>query len=81
LSIARFFDQPDNGHRTEVLGVGRVVPRAQMSGATFAAAWCEQLNDPELPARLARYRSAIEGSRAVGRAADVLEKIARESAN
>ena len=55
------FDQPDNGHRTEVLGVGRVVPRAQMSGATFAAALREQLNDPEQPAKLARYRSALEG--------------------
>lgn len=75
------FDQPDNGHRTEVLGVGRVVPRAQMSGATFAAALREQLNDPEQPARLARYRSAIEGSRAVERAADLLEDIARESAH
>jgi rhamnosyltransferase subunit B len=59
------FDQPDNGHRTEVLGVGRVVPRAQMSGATFAAALREQLNDPERrrswPATAARSR----GSRAI----------------
>jgi rhamnosyltransferase subunit B len=75
------FDQPDNGHRTEVLGVGRVVPRTQMSGATFAAALREQLNDPEQPARLARYRAALAGSRAVERAADLLESVARRALN
>ncbi|HVZ36210.1 MAG TPA: nucleotide disphospho-sugar-binding domain-containing protein, partial [Polyangiaceae bacterium] len=73
------FDQPDNGHRTEVLGVGRVVPRKQMTGATFASALREQLKDPEQPARLTRYRAAIDGSRAVERAADLLENVARRA--
>jgi rhamnosyltransferase subunit B len=71
------FDQPDNGHRTEVLGVGRVVSRKCMTGATFAAAIREQLADPEQPAKLSRYRAALEGERAVERAADLLENIAR----
>jgi len=73
------FDQPDNGHRVEVLGAGRVVPRDRMSGATFAAAVCELLGDPEIGSGLSRYRAALAGERAVERAADLLEKVARNT--
>jgi UDP:flavonoid glycosyltransferase YjiC (YdhE family) len=66
------FDQPDNGHRVELLGAGRVVPRDRMSGATFAAAVREQVAEPEQALKLARYRAALQGSRAVERAADLL---------
>jgi UDP:flavonoid glycosyltransferase YjiC (YdhE family) len=64
-----------------MLGAGRVVPRASMSGATFAAALREQLADPEQAPKLSRYRAALEGSRAVERAADLLENVARNSAS
>lgn len=67
------FDQPDNGHRLEVLGVGRVVPRERMSGATFTAAVSELLADVEVSSKLSRYSAALEGSSAVERAADLLE--------
>lgn len=71
------FDQPDNGHRVEVLGAGRVVPRERMSGATFAAAARELLTDPVMGARLSRYREALASSRSVERAADRLQGVAR----
>jgi rhamnosyltransferase subunit B len=74
------FDQPDNGHRVEVLGVGRVVPRERMSGATLAAALREQLADPEQAPKLSGVRAALLGSKAVDAAADLLEKVARTSA-
>jgi len=75
------FDQPDNGHRVELLGAGRVVPRDRMSGATFAAALREQLAEPQQPLKLARYRAALQSSRAVERAADLLEQVARDTLN
>lgn len=69
------FDQPDNGHRVELLGVGRVVPRAELSGSTLAAALRSLLQDAALEASLARCRGAIAASRAVERCADFLETI------
>lgn len=71
------FDQPDNGHRVEVLGVGRVVARDAMSGATFAAALRELLAAQGLGARLARYRAALGAQRGVENAADLLQSVAR----
>jgi UDP:flavonoid glycosyltransferase YjiC (YdhE family) len=73
------FDQPDNGHRVEVLGAGRVVPRDRMSGATFAAAVRELLGDAETASRLSHYRAALASPRAVERAADLLESVARNA--
>jgi len=72
------FDQPDNGHRVELLGAGIVVPRDQMSGGSFAAAIRKLLSDPEIAARLSRYRTAIAPTRAVEQCADLLERIARK---
>jgi UDP:flavonoid glycosyltransferase YjiC (YdhE family) len=69
------FDQPDNGHRVELLGVGRVVPRAELSGSTLAAALRSLLQDAALESSLARCRAAIAASRAVERCADFLETI------
>lgn len=71
------FDQPDNGHRVELLGAGRVVARESMSGATFAAAVRELHADGTLAARLARHREALAQPRGVERAADFLEHVAR----
>jgi len=73
------FDQPDNGHRVEVLGAGRVVSRDCMSGATFATAVRELLGDAELRSRLSGYRAALASPRAIERAADLLESVARNT--
>ena len=73
------FDQPDNGHRVEVLGAGRVVSRDCMSGATFATAVRELLGDVELRSRLSGYRAALASPRAIERAADLLESVARNT--
>lgn len=74
------FDQPDNGHRVEVLGVGRVVPRERMSGATFSAALSELLEDAAVASKLSQYRAALRDTSAVSRAADLLESVARRAA-
>jgi rhamnosyltransferase subunit B len=74
------FDQPDNGHRVELLGAGRVVPRDGMSGATFAAAARELLGDAQTAAKLSSYRAALAAPRAVDHAADLLERVAVRSA-
>jgi UDP:flavonoid glycosyltransferase YjiC (YdhE family) len=71
------FDQPDNGRRVEVLGVGRVVARERMSGATWAAALRELLSKPGNAARLARYRAALASQLGVENAADLLQAVAR----
>lgn len=69
------FDQPDNGHRVEVLGVGRVVPRERMTGATFAAALRELSASPTLGTKLAQYRAALAAQRGVENAADLLQGV------
>lgn len=71
------FDQPDNGHRLELLGAGRVVPRDRMSGSAFAAAARELASDEEMGARLCRYRALLEPPHGVQRAADLLEGVWR----
>lgn len=67
-----------HGHRVEVLGAGRVVPRTELSGETLAGAVRELLADTKLAARLADYRARIATTRAVERCADLLEAVARE---
>lgn len=74
------FDQPDNGHRLEVLGVGRVVPRERLSGATLSAALGALLSDAAIASKLSHYRAALQNASAVERAADLLEKVARGTA-
>ena len=73
------FDQPDNGHRVEVLGAGRVVARETLSGATLSAAVRELVADGEIGARLSSYASALASPRAVERAADLLEDVTRNA--
>ena len=70
------FDQPDNGHRVEVLRAGRVVQRDQMSGPAFAAAVRELLQNAEVKPKLSHYRMAISKDRAVERCANLLEHVA-----
>jgi UDP:flavonoid glycosyltransferase YjiC (YdhE family) len=69
------FDQPDNGHRVEVLGVGGVVPRLELSGARLAQALRALEASPGIEARLEAYRAALVRPRAVERAASLVEKV------
>ncbi|HKO89781.1 MAG TPA: glycosyltransferase [Polyangiaceae bacterium] len=71
------FDQPDNARRVQLLGVGGVVQRAELTGATLAAAIRPLLGDPALQARLAHYRTALAGAKAIERSAELLEHVAR----
>jgi rhamnosyltransferase subunit B len=70
------FDQPDNGHRVELLRAGRVVSRESLSGATLSAAVRELLADVEVGAKLSGYRAALASPRAIERAAELLENVA-----
>ena len=71
------FDQPDNGHRVEVLGTGRVVPRELISGSALATTVRQLLTDPQIGERLACYRAALTPACGVQRAADLLERVTR----
>jgi UDP:flavonoid glycosyltransferase YjiC (YdhE family) len=51
-----------------------------MSGATFATAVRELLAGSAVASQLSHYRAALQGVRAVERAADLLENVARSSA-
>lgn len=73
------FDQPDNGHRVELLGAGRVLPREGLTGATCARAVRELLADPALAARLPHYAAALAHPRAIEAAADVLLRVAQHA--
>jgi rhamnosyltransferase subunit B len=73
------FDQPDNGHRVEVLRAGRVVPRAGLSGGALAAAARELLDNQEVQMKLSQYRRALHGGCGLRRTADHLENVRRES--
>ena len=73
------FDQPDNGHRVELLGAGRVVPRESLSGAVFARAVRELLADRATATRLPYYAAALTRPRAIEDAADFLLGVARST--
>jgi rhamnosyltransferase subunit B len=73
------FDQPDNGHRVEVLRAGRVVARDRLCGATLSAAVRELLTDSEVSSKLSGYRAALASPCAIERAADLLEDVAHNT--
>lgn len=70
------FDQPDNGDRVRLLGVGQVLERAQLTGAALAAAASALLHNPAARLRLQRVRDAVAGDDAIARCADLLEQVA-----
>ena len=72
------FDQPDNGHRVELLGAGRVVPRENLTAAALARAVRELLADRATAARLPHYAAALTRPRAIELAADFLLGVATD---
>jgi rhamnosyltransferase subunit B len=66
------FDQPDNGHRIEQLGVGAVVERSALTGPTLLDAARRLLGDPATLSALAMYAERTRAEDAVARAADII---------
>jgi UDP:flavonoid glycosyltransferase YjiC (YdhE family) len=76
LVVPMSFDQPDNAHRVEQLGVGRVLRPREYVGGRVAAVLGELLVDPRIAARceeVARWCRAANGARV---ACDEIERLA-----
>lgn len=76
LVVPMSFDQPDNAHRVEQLGVGRVLRPGEYVGGRVAAVLGELLGDPRIAARcdeVARWCLAADGARV---ACDEIEAMA-----
>jgi len=63
--------------QTEGLGVGRTIPREELSAVRVRAAVEELHADPAVPERLARVREAMAAAGGARRAADVVEDCLR----
>jgi UDP:flavonoid glycosyltransferase YjiC (YdhE family) len=66
LVVPMSFDQPDNAHRVERLGVGRVLRPREYVGGRVSAVLGELLGDPRIAARceeVARWCPAADGTR------------------
>jgi UDP:flavonoid glycosyltransferase YjiC (YdhE family) len=68
------FDQPDNGDRVSRLGVGHMIPRAQLSVETLSVAAHRLLASRETQARLDALSRQIRVHDGPAAAADVLER-------
>jgi UDP:flavonoid glycosyltransferase YjiC (YdhE family) len=67
------FDQPDNGARCEVLGVGSVLEPARATALTLSRAIHGLLGNAGVARWAAELRGRIEASQGVERLADTLE--------
>ncbi len=68
------FDQPDNGHRIQSLGLGRVIEQAELSGQNLATAARLLLDDPVTLKNLGAVKQLLAHTQAVGRCADGIER-------
>ena len=68
------FDQPDNGDRISRLGVGTVIVRAKLSGATLAGAARSLLQRAEVREALRELSGRVRSTDGVALAADSLER-------
>ncbi len=68
------YDQPDNGHRIEVLKLGRSIAREALSGHALAEAARSLWSSPEVSSALAAAKAAIAGSDSISTCASLIER-------
>jgi UDP:flavonoid glycosyltransferase YjiC (YdhE family) len=68
------FDQPDNGDRISRLGVGAMLPRAELTGQALAQAAARLLGSEQARAVSRELQLRLRASNAIAAAADVLEQ-------
>ena len=69
------YDQPDNGSRIAELGVGAFFAPDRYDQERSVEELARLLGSGEVRATLARLRAALQGTNAISRAADALERI------
>jgi MGT family glycosyltransferase len=73
-----FWDQHDNAQRVHELGLGVRLPTYAWEPAELTGALDRLLGDDVLRERLARIAARLQGVRGTERAADLIERVARE---
>lgn len=68
------FDQPDNGHRIQSLGLGRVIEQTELSGQNLATAARLLLDDPVALKKLGAVQELLAHTQATSRCADGIER-------
>jgi MGT family glycosyltransferase len=71
-------DQPRNARRCAELGVARVIEASERTPAAICAATREVLREPSYKASAERIRDAIASMPGLGRAVELLDRLARE---
>jgi UDP:flavonoid glycosyltransferase YjiC (YdhE family) len=67
------YDQPDNGHRIESMGVGKVIERPLLDGDSLAQAASQLLQSSEVSQRLTECSRKVRESDSIAMLADYLE--------
>jgi MGT family glycosyltransferase len=78
LVLPIFWDQHDNAARVEEAGFGRRLPTYSFADDELPAAIDALLADAELRERLAKISRRLQGAPGTERAADLIERVARE---
>jgi UDP:flavonoid glycosyltransferase YjiC (YdhE family) len=78
LVLPIFWDQHDNAARVEETGFGRRLPTYSFEDAELLEAVDEVLADRPLRERLAAVSSRLQAAPGTERAADLIERVARE---
>lgn len=73
VALPRAHELVVSAQQLERCGVGRPLSRSGLTAHGLAAAVADLLDDPEVPAALARMRDAVRGAGGAARAADLLE--------
>ena len=69
------FDQFDNAHRFQKLGLARWLPRRRLSGSTLAREVAEVLGSPAVGEKCRGYSGKLDPEAAVNRACDAIEDV------
>ncbi|WP_206603060.1 nucleotide disphospho-sugar-binding domain-containing protein [Leptolyngbya ohadii] len=77
VAIPITFEQPGTGSRIRWIGVGEVIPVDRLSVPILQSAIRQVLTNPLYRQNARRIQQAIERSGGVGRAADIVERVAQ----
>jgi len=78
LVVPHSHDQPDNGFRIERLGLGSCVPPRRYRASEMAATLRQLVDSSEIRERCREYSRRIDSEAALGRACDLIERLAQD---
>lgn len=75
IAVAMAHDQFDNGHRLEVLGIGRMIRETQFNAQSLTTALSELLDDPSVKRKCEQYTAHYINHDGIAETCDLIEQV------